>query len=221
MAGPTLVQSKSGTATAGTTVTITLTGSTTAHNCLVVYAGAYQSSVGPTVSGITLGGSAGNFNQEDFEPFGNADAEIWSDRDCAGGQTSVVVTFSAGSGSNLGMAAWVEEWSGLLTTPPADQVSGDTGTGTSPTSGATGTLAQATELAAGVIAATQSVTGPSSPWVNQSLLTAGGLRLMAGHQVVAATTPVTYSGTMTSGTWEAVIVTFKAASSPSGMLLVL
>jgi hypothetical protein len=208
-----LVQSKSGTATSGTTVTVTLTSSTTAGNCLVVYAGAYQSASAPTVNGVTLGGSAGNFAQAVWD-FVGCDAEIWVDQNCAGGQTSVVITFAAGAGSSLGMGAWVEEWSGVALTSPADKNAVNDGTSTSPSSGSTGTLSGANELAGGVIAATQSITGPSSPWTNQSQLTAGGLRLVAGHQVVSATTALTYSGTMSSGAWTAAIVTLKSSTTP-------
>src|SRR5580692_6602601 len=109
----TLVQSKSGSATSGTTITVTLTSNTTAGNCLVVCAGDYAGTFPATVTGITLGGSAGNFTLgESKNTSAEPDAEIWADPNCAGGQTSVVVTFSA---TVTDAAVWVMEWSGVVT----------------------------------------------------------------------------------------------------------
>lgn len=217
---PTLVQSKSGTATSGTSLTITLTSSTTAHNCLVVNFGSTASTTNPNVSGITIGGSADHFTRaRQNNAAAVANADIWVDRDCVGGQTSVVVTFSAGTGTGIGIGCWVEEWSGVDTSSPVDAVNGATGTSTTWSSGSTGTLAQASEVVTGcVFAFSTTLTTPAAPWTELGTLTAGtNNRFAAGWQVVSATTAQTFNST-TTGTsdWAAVVVTLKASTSVTG-----
>jgi hypothetical protein len=216
---PVLVQSASGSASSGTTVTITLSKGTTAGNCLVVGVGAVQATV-PTVSTITLGGSSTNLVDAESLTGNTCDGEIWLIWNIAGGQTAVVVTFNAGSGAGQGNAAWAMEWSGILATgSPADKSNGASAISTSWSSGSSGTLSQAEELAIGVAAsdATSTVlTGPGSPWTNLAQITAGGCSMITGYQVVSAATAQTYSGSQTAdGGYVAVIATLKAAA-PAG-----
>jgi hypothetical protein len=219
---PSLVQSKSGTATTGTSVTVTLTSGTTTGNCLVVCVGASDGTTNPTVSGITLGGSAGNFAfAEKQNSNADTDCEIWADPDCAGSQTSVVVSFNAGSGSNLGYAVQVMEWSGVATSSPVDKTNGAlSGSTSSFSSGSTGTLSQASEVVIGAVMAqcssgTETVAGPSSPWTNLAQAApAASMALGTGYQVVSATTAQTYSGTLTAASvYGAAVVTLKGAAS--------
>lgn len=215
---PSLVQSASNTATSGTSVTVTLGSSTTAGNCLVVYVGEVESTTNPTVSGITLGGNAGNFAQAGAA-INDADAncEIWTDQNCAGGQTSVVVTFNAGTGTSQANEVLVEEWSGIALSGAVDKTNGQNAGSASWSSGSSGTLSQASELVVGAVSvfSAPTITGPSSPWVNQAQISAStNGAMLAGHQVVSATTAQTYSGTIASSiAWGAVIVTLKAAAS--------
>jgi len=216
-----LVQAKSGTASSGTTVTVTLTASTTAGNCLVIYVGAVQGTTNPTVSGITLGGSAANVvNVKSVNNNADTDCEIWIIWNIAGGQTSVVITFTAGTGTGQGNAAWVEEWSGLLaTSSPVDTptANGTNGVSTTPSSGSTGTLSQPGELVVGAISAfNQAITGPASPWVNEADIGAGNADLIAGHQVVSSTGAQAYSGTVTSTAWGAVVAGLKITPASGG-----
>lgn len=212
------VQSASNTATSGTAVTVTLGSATTAHNCLIVYVGTSQGTTNPTVSGITLGGVADHFAVgKAVNNNADSDCEIWTDQNCAGGQTAVVVTFTGGSGTSPGMAVIVEEWPGVVTSGAVDQVNGANGSSsTSWSSGATGTLSQASELITGAVsvAGTATITGPASPWVNTSQVTAGtAVGLMAGHQVVSSTGAQTYSGTFSvSSVSGAVIATLRGAA---------
>ena len=135
-----------------------------------------------------------------------------------------MVTFTAGTGAGQGNAVWVEEWSGILaTSSPVDTptANGANGVSAAPSSGSTGPLSQASELVVGAISANVAVTGPGSPWVNEADIAAGGVALIAGHQVVSSTGAQTYSGTMTSGSWGAVVAGLRLAasappSSPSG-----
>jgi hypothetical protein len=220
MAGP--VQSVSFTGTSSpVTVTISATGT---GNCLVVFFGAADTVTAPTVSGITLGGAAGNFAQAAGAGGGtHIDAEIWTDRNAASGQTSVVISWSGGVSTTV--AGRVEEWAGIVTgVSPVDKTS--TGTGTTTTSwssGATGTLAQAAEIVVGLVAnisGVSSITGPSSPWTNQAEVDSGtAIGEMNGWQQVAATTSQTYSGTFASLTsYSAVVVSLLQAAQPSGVV---
>ena len=219
MAGP--VQSVSFTGSSSP-VTVTISATGTGH-CLVVFFGAADTVTAPTVSGITLGGAAGNFAQAAGAGGGtHIDAEIWTDRNAASGQTSVVISWSGGFSTTV--AGRVEEWAGIVTgVSPVDKTS--TGTGTTTTSwssGATGTLTQAAEIVVGLVAnisgASTSITGPSSPWTNQAEVDSGtAVGEMNGWQQVAATTSQTYSGTFANLTsYSAVVVSLLEGAPPSG-----
>lgn len=231
---PTLVQNKSGTATSGTSITVTLTSNTTAGNCLIVKVGAFQGTTTPTVSGITLGGSAGNFAKAKSGAGTTVDCEIWTDQNCAGGQTSVVVTFNAGTGTLLTMAVQVEEWSGLATSGAVDvDNSGANSSSTSWSSGSSGTLTNANELVVGAVYSSNpssTLTTPGSPWTELTQVTVTNTitsKLGTAYQVVTANTAQTYSGTQsTASANAAVVVTLKEAAGgggggPTGLLLVL
>jgi hypothetical protein len=221
MAGP--IQSVSFTAASGTSVTVTISATGTG-NCLVVYFAAKQSTTTPHISGITLGGAAGNFALAAQELPGGAsnEAEIWTDRNAASGQTSVVITWTGGSGVTIGVAGRVEEWPGIITgASPVDKTSTGTGTSAAWSSGSTGTLTQAAEIIVGMVAepggSSNTITGPSSPWTNQTQVNDSTVvGMMSGWQQVAATTAQTYSGTLgTSNTWSSVVVSLlQSAPAP-------
>ena len=197
----------------GVTVTLTL-ASTTAGNCLVVCAGMGQpGNQTPSVNGITLGGSAGNFASAVAASKTHVAATIWTDQNCAGGQTSLAVTGPAnGSSYELGVAAY--EVSGLLTSSAVDKTSSDTTANSSAwTSSATATTTNNSEIWFGVMGGEVNATsfaGPSSPWNNTSNLgTSTGIAI-AGYQIVSATGAATYSGTftgVTSNVWACVAAT--------------
>jgi hypothetical protein len=167
-----LVQTKQGFANS-TTLTITLDAPTTAGNGLIVILLTSGTTSNPTsITGVTLGGSADNFSQ--ITTYGSASdpgiGAVWLDLNCAGGQTSVVITATGGTGSLATMAS-VYEWSGLYPVSPMDQTANAVGSGaTSWSSGATPTTTQASELWIGSVmtsvSGTPTVTGPSSPWTN-------------------------------------------------------
>jgi hypothetical protein len=225
---PSLVQSASGTATAGTTVTVTLGAGTTAGNCLVVKVGATQNVTNPVVSGITLGGAAGNFALAKAEnSAGSCQCEIWTDQSCAGGQTSVVVTFTAGSGSLLTMAAVAEEWSGIKASGAVDQTNGGASSGAASwSSGSSGTLSSANEVVLGAVYTGNpgTLTTPGAPWTELTQVPVTNTItsvLGTAWQVVSATTAQTYNGTQTnSGTYAAVIVTLTESTNVTGTLSV-
>ena len=215
------VQSASNSTTvSGTSLTVTLGAATGTGNTLVVLVYAADAITNPTVSGITLGGSADNwaagvtaYNDTDIN------SAIWYDSGAASGQTSVVITFAAGTGAVLGLAAVVIEWAGLVTSSALDKTASANGVSNAPSSGATATLSQAAQVAFGCIAATSSgltLTGPGSPWIElaQVAFGAGSAALQAGYQQVSATTALTYAGTATAvPAWGACIVTLKLAAA--------
>jgi hypothetical protein len=206
-------------ATSGNSTSITIP-STTAGNCLVTCI-ASASTAAATVSGITLGGSAGNYAQlahasdSLFTSF--TDAFIWADPACAGGQTAVVI-----SGSSLSLASgnggvMIYEVSGLTSTIAAllDQSSthGSTSAGNW-TSNPAPDSTQASEIWVGVVSdGNGTLTGPSA-WTNTSI----GTTAEAGYQIVSSTGSAVYSGTDAgaSRVYAAAVVTlFASLFTPS------
>jgi Concanavalin A-like lectin/glucanases superfamily len=226
---PTLVQYASDTAGSGTTVTVTLgssspggpsPGETTAGNCLIVSAGAGGSSAN-SVAGITLGGSGGNFAKAEAatESGGvSVDCETWTDQDCAGGQTVVVVTFAE---TITGAIVYVEEWSGVASSGAVDQASGGGTSSEDWSSGATGTLSQPSELVHGAVlcfteAGPPAITGPDRPWTSLPGVSAGDYTLMTGYLAVSSDASQTYAGSQTGFEVEynaAVIVSLLEGSA--------
>lgn len=214
------VQTKQG-SSATSSVTITLDGATTAGNALIVMLAASGTTANPTsVSSITLGGVADNFAQVTTYGSGSdaAIGAVWLDLNCAGGQTSVVITVAGGTGT-LAITASVYEFAGLYPVSPFDQTANSVSSGsTSWTSTASPTTTQATEIWIGGVFTTDTgagtITGPSSPWTNLAQVSqAQGSfndRWMSGWQQVAATGTATYNGTVSpSSQWIAKVATFR------------
>lgn len=210
------VQSASNSSTTGSTLTITLGSNTTMGNCLVVASLGNDVSANPTITGITLGLAAGNFAHLVSAGTAGTTAsinEIWADPNCAGGQTSVVITYSANV--NGGLCAWVYEFSGIVTSSPLDQSSTNftTTTNATFTSNTTGTTTQANELWFGAVdGRSTTITGPASPWINSTQITQNNRDLMAGYQIVSSTGTATYSGSYSPNSFsEASVVTLKGS----------
>jgi hypothetical protein len=177
-----------------------------------------------TVSGITLGGAADNWAQSaSHSTGGHANVEGWADPNCAGGQTSVVVSTTGGSGSH--MFAWVFEWSGLTGTLDASS-GGDNGFAGTWTSGISGATVQASEVAFGITCGAvngvsgtaEGLAGPSAPWVNEAAQSLNGSShtkaALCGYQILSSTGTVTYSGTASPiNTNDTVVFTLEAAAA--------
>jgi len=225
---PSLVQPVVANSATGNTVTVTLGSPTTAGNCLIVLIGDTGSSTDGTPSTVTLGGVADNFAALATQGTGSSHAIVaaWADPDCAGGQTSVVVTTTGGSGTEH-LFAWVFEFSGLATSSLLDQSATFNSSGfvSSWSIGPTATTTQASEVWFGVIcgnASSGSATfaGPSSPWINATEQNISAAQALCGYQIVSATGTATYSGTASpTSTGEGLVVTVNAAppSAPSPM----
>lgn len=224
-----LVQFKQGTS-AATTLTITLTSPTVAGHGLIVKAATSRATTNGSVSGITLGGSADHFASVATAGSGTDASSVacWLDLNCAGGQTSVVITVSGGSGAAIILAS-VEERDDLPTTLAFDKSSSSVNVGsTSWTSNATATTTQASELWTGLSlclssGSTPTITGPGGAWTNLTAISQAGSgftnTFMAGSQVVAATGAATYNGTVSpSSEWVALVVTLKLVAAATGIL---
>lgn len=220
---PTLVQTASGTVTSGA-LTVTLSA-TTAGNCLVALIGSCADSGNGTISGITLGGGADNWAQSAIEGSGgdHAIATGWADPNCAGGQTSVVISQTGGGGTVQGLMAYVMEWSGLGGTVDVSSGQSSAGFVSSWTSGTTGATAQASEVAFGLTCGASNtrgpgLTGPSSPWTNETLLTVAGTTrdkfLLCGYQILSSTGTQVYAGTSSPTTTnDTLVYSLKASGS--------
>jgi len=223
-AGISLVQAKQGSGTTSpVTVTLTATG---AGNALVVCVGEGNSTTSPTVSGMTLGGAAGNLAAVPGAAVANnaeANCEIWTDQSCAGGQTSLAVSFNLGTGAGNGYCVDVFEFAAVLGTGAVDGKNAAGAASGAWSSGSSGALAQANEAAVGVgcaigSAGAPTLTGPSSPWNNSAQLSAARTAMIAGYQILSSAAGLSYAGTTSTGKVGAAIVTLKAAAS-GGLLL--
>src|SRR6185312_2588588 len=169
-----LVQTKQGTVTWASVIvplTITLDAPTGAGHGLVVMVSGTAVTTDPTVSGITLGGSADHFAVA-ASVGGTTSASVttcWLDLNCAGGQTSVVITTTGSSGA-AAVHATVYEFDNLLTASAFDKTASVATTTSSWSSGATATTSQAAEIYVGQVIIVGSsapvITGPAGPWAN-------------------------------------------------------
>jgi hypothetical protein len=198
---------------------------TTAGNCVVVVVNAYNTTSGdvPSISGVTLGGSAGNFENGATAGSGFTAgvyllASAWVDYDCAGGQTAVAVSGSnLVPNSNTGITLY--EVSGIITGNPVDQASANVGTSSgSWTSGTTAATAVADELWIGAATTGGADNATPAGWtVSRYAANSEG---SAAYQIVTSAGPATYGPGSTQVVWAGAVVTLKgttpAPPSPSG-----
>ena len=144
-----VVQHASGTATftSGTsgTLTVTLGQATGSGNCLIACISVGSGPADPSVSGVTLGGVAGDWAAvvTGAAASGQNIAAIWADPSAASGQTSVAVTAAFGGtasgSSSVAVLADVYEVSGLAASAVADKTISAKGASASWSSGTTAT----------------------------------------------------------------------------------
>jgi hypothetical protein len=219
--GTTPVLLGSATAASGTTLTVPLSPATIAGQTLVALTGSFQSTANPTVSAVKIGTLADNWAAANTAySNGTMNAAIWIDPGCAGGQTSAVITFTGGTGTNPEVGAFIFAVPNLAASPLDTAPAGGNGTGTSWSAGSTGPLAQAAEVAFAIIVADElggaAILPPGAPWVEESPISGGGglLAMLAGYQVTTTAGSLTYAGTLTSSTiYGTCMITLKAASS--------
>jgi len=207
--------------TTGTTITLTFAKGTTLGNCVIVKITAHQSSAPPTVSGITLGGSSTNVVKASANTL-TVDAEIWEIWDIPAGQTSIVVTFTAGTGTGQANAAYAEEWNGLVNTSnPVDQSNSANNSSSTSFTSLSITPTQPNELVSGIAGTPASVTmtGPGAPWTNQAQVTVSTLLSMLGGYIAGSPESAeTFAGTLSSAEVSAsAIASFKTQQAPSAV----
>lgn len=204
----------------GGTATLTIP-STTAGSCLVAVIDQHGT-VSSAVTGVTLGGAAGNFGvllsqtAGTLGSFGSVALDIWADPSCAGGQTAIAV---AGADA-IGFIA-VYEFSGLAATSAAllDQKASAPGTAGTYSSGTTATTANASQAWVGGLAAMDWWdTEPSSPWA----CTASSVSHndFSAYQITTSTGTAVITGSYSASTqWAAGVVCLN--TPPSGVPAVL
>ena len=181
---------------AGAGVSASFTSSTTAGNTIVVAV----SAAGPIVTSVV--DSQGNTYVQAATSGSDA---IWYATNIEGGADTVTANFASSSGFSI---IYVHEYYGLAKNP-LDQVSSQTGTGTSVTSGAK-TTTQANELIFGYASVGHCVVGGSAGFTVRQ---AAGCNM--SEDMIAVATG-TYSATFTQNTnsgWTGLMATFEAAAS--------
>jgi hypothetical protein len=213
----------------GATTNITLTQSTTAGSTLIFSVVNYIDT--KHVTSVTAGSST--VTVADYAVSDSSDnffVQFFSIPNVAGGISSVSVTMSA-SGF---MAGQVSEESGLLTTAPFDQATGQRQAGVTSWTSGNVTTTQALEVAYGISFVPAVVAGASfgTPGVGWSVLTGTGITAgvssesTAGISVFGIRQNLSSTGTYsanasaaTNDTYYSVISTYKAASGGTAYTL--
>lgn len=200
---------------------------TTAGNCVVyVITTEETANVSMSVTGATLGGSAGNFAQAAGIQSGYGDsvtqlAAIWVDPGCAGGQTAVAVSgtnLNITSGSDNGFTAY--EVQGPVTVLPVDQPQSSSGTASAAvTTGTTAATGQASEIVFAGLSADNVLSGFTAGYVTAVM---PGSFNVAAYQVLTAAGAQAFSATQSAaGPYAGVIVTLRAyVPAPGGGRLI-
>lgn len=223
---PAFVQQAGGTATGTSTLTVTL-AATGAGNCLAACIQCESLSArGGVVTGITLGGQPGNWSQV-TDGDGDGDGIVWCNPGIPAGQTTVVITVDFSGGGNAMLTARVLEFSGLAAVSEVDTSQCKFGQSGSPASGpAAETTTQAAEIWLGCAAVwdttAHTLTGPTTPWVNQAALSVSSgpyhQSLITSYQVTATTGIPSYTAAMTpamaGGVWGASVVALAPSPVP-------
>ena len=182
--------------------TCTFSRATTAGNCVVVFIFTYAlASQTITTTGITLGGSAGNFQQAisvQTTPVGGDTDYLaaWIDPDCAGGQTAIVasVTNATWQGIYTGTGLIIMELSGVAASFPLDVTSASPpgATGSVANSGTTAGTSVAGEMALGAAIDAETFTAGDSSYTNVTM--GSPISCLAGYMPVpSAGTGVSYT----------------------------
>lgn len=217
------------TSTSVTSITCTFPNAVTAGSLLVCYGGSGAVNTTLTASDNTNGA----YNRDSLKSSGQGAVAILTFPNAVNGSPSPgpgpTVTLTCGVASR--MVIIIEEWSGVLTVSPLDQIASAFGAAvTTGTGGTTGALAVANELcltacmlsnaAGGTGIAVQSpwTVGPSSPWGTDAT---NGAYLASGYYQPVATTGVTATFIWTNSVgFNGCTATYElaAASSVAGQL---
>jgi len=166
----------------------------------------------------TIADTALNSYSVALGPVDNPDSQfrqqIWfvANSAASAGTNTVTVTFSVAQAAK---SILIHEYSGLNTSSPLDRSASASGTGTALGSGLTAATAQADELIFGIgtnDTATVTHTAGTGFTLRETQGPSAGQRVSSEDKIVAATGQ--YNATFTAsatGTWTALVVTFKGA----------
>ena len=201
---PTLVQTKQGDVTSGSTLTITLGSASTSGSLLLCAFNGYKATATSVVD------SAGNNWTQDWyatHSSTNGYGYHLPTASNTGGITSVTITVSAAGA----IAGSVDEWSGATSTEDGTPASAN-GYSTSPNSGNV-TTANGSDLLWGAIAAdVATVSAVGTGWTSEGNVTTFNVNVTVCYQVVSSTGTYALSGTLTaSDPWGCGFVAFEAS----------
>jgi len=187
---------------AASTLSIAFPGNTAAGNAIVV---------GAACSNTTISSVTDTQSNTYTQAVANGDSAIFYAQNIAGGADTVTVHFAASCNFS-----WLDphEYAGLATTSMLDQETSATGTGTALNSGSV-TTTQANELVFGYAFVQNALSqGGTGFTVRQPAPGVTTSNVMSEDEIVSATG--TYAATFTQGTsgsWKALIATFKASGA--------
>lgn len=220
MAAPVLVQHVGGTAVSGTTgvYTVTATGTAAGTGLAIIVGWRIAAAASQTITSITDNkGNTWAAENIDNDATSTQKADIWSVNPSVyiSGVTTITVHFSIAASSNFD---FYELSGGDMGGAWGDIGGSNHASSTAPTT-STPALAGATEyVIAGIAWASSTVTisGITAGWTTETLQTTAGApnqRLQSAHQTTAATTALTYAGTLSVATrWSAVVCPFKGST---------
>lgn len=186
----------------GSSIAVSFASPNTPGNFLIVTGTAARPSTTLTISD-TLGNSYLPAFGPVTDPNQNVTAYIWYVPSCKGGANAITLT----PATSAALEIHVSEWTGLATTSPVDQTASATGTGTAASSGQLTTTANG-ELIFGYTFLFNTATAGTG---------FTGITLVNGdldeYQVQSNAGPIAATFTQTSGTWFALLATFKPANS--------
>ena len=216
-----VAQASSG-AFSANSATVTLGSLTTQRNCLVACIGGYH--VG-TVTSVTSAASPTGWVSAAVLDVTGVTCEIWI---CPGITTgAATVTAQATNAGQMGVTVF--ELAGVMASSPLD-ASAPGGSVPSPTvtswSSGTSSAYQAGDVLIGLCASSRgtagyTLTGPSSPWVNETAINTSlsgiSSRFLAGYQITTGGGTMTYAGTSsTYQEYSCVAIALKSATPAGG-----
>jgi len=202
---PAFVQAAGSTAIAGNTATITLPGTSTAGNLIVVSFTNYWNNA-LTVSSVT--DSKGNtyslaIGPTDWNPTQNSRAWTYYAPNINGGGSPITITITFASNPTT-IDTYAAEYSGIATSSPVDQTSAQTGSGVVMNSGSK-TTTQASELIYGFGLSKAACTVDNPPYTARNTMNANFI----ADRTVSSTGSYQVTGTLASNDWMCQMVTFK------------
>lgn len=209
--GITLVQKNvNGNESTITSISASFPANNTAGNFLIVTGTAAR-----PAGTLTIADTAGDIFTPAFGPVTdttqNVTAYVWYVPSCKGGPNTVTLTPATAAALEI----HISEWTGLATTSPVDQTVSATGTGTTASSGAASTTVSG-ELIFGYTFLLNTAAAGSG-FTPMSLVNGD----LDEYQVQSAAGSIAATFTQTSGTWFALMATFKPAgtvSNPTGSI---